>query len=97
MYKDIDKRLRESIVSEMVLETRRVMPRIGGRKLYYVLKEDFRQSGKIGRDRFFEILREHDLLVKRKRSVTKTTNSYHPFHKWNNRLKGVELTGCNQT
>jgi transposase InsO family protein len=81
----------------MVLETRREMPRIGGRKLYYLLKEDLRQSGKIGRDKFFEILHGHDLLVKRKRSGMKTTNSYHRFHKWKNRLKGVELTGSNQS
>jgi Transposase and inactivated derivatives len=72
------------------------MPRIGGKKLYHVLKEDLQHIGKIGRDKFFDILRMNALLIERRRSYTKTTNSYHRFYKWSNLLKEVELTSSNQ-
>ena len=81
---------------DLVKERRHLMPRLGGRKLYHVLKDDLRDIGKIGRDKFFDILRSNDLLVKRKRSYTKTTNSHHRFYKWSNLLMDVELTGSNQ-
>lgn len=75
----------------MVLDIRRFMPRLGGRKLYYMLKPKFEAQGiKIGRDRFFNYLRQHNLLVKPKRSYTKTTNSRHWLKKHPNLLKERE-------
>lgn len=45
-------------------QLRRAMPRIGGRKLYYLLKADFERQGiKLGRDGFFDYLRQQKLLV----------------------------------
>jgi len=88
--------LEEHIIIDMVRNKRRLMPRLGGKKLYHLLSEDLEEVGKIGRDKFFDILRRNDLLVERKRSSTKTTQSYHRFHKWSNLLKGVELTRSNQ-
>ena len=44
------------------------MPRLGGKKLYHLLGSDLRQMGSIGRDKFFDILRDNDLLVVPKRS-----------------------------
>ena len=38
----------------------------------------------------------NDLLIERKRSYTKTTNSYHRFYKWCNLLQDIELTSSNQ-
>ena len=54
------------------------MPRIGTRKLYFLLKEKFNAAGiKIGRDALFDFLRAEHMLVKAKKSYTKTTNSKH--------------------
>lgn len=86
----------DSMVIELVQEKRREMSRIGGKKLYYLLKEDLSKVGKIGRDRLFKILRQYDLLVKPKKSYTKTTNSYHRFYKWNNLIKDLKVTRPNQ-
>lgn len=59
-----------------MLSIRRDMPRIGTRKLYFLLKDEFvRLNIKIGRDALFNYLRSEHLLVKPKRSYTKTTNS----------------------
>jgi transposase InsO family protein len=85
-----------SMVIELVQEKRREMPRLGGRKLYHLLKEDLSQIGKIGRDKLFEILCQYDLLVRPKKSYTKTTASYHHFYKWTNLIKDLEITRPNQ-
>ena len=52
----------------MVQDIRRQMPRLGGKKLYNLLEDDLREVGSIGRDKFFDILRDNDLLVVPKRS-----------------------------
>ena len=70
---------------------------IGGKKLYKLLKGDIDKIGKdIGRDKFFDILRKHELLVKRRKKYVKTTDSYHRFHKYKNKLKEKLLTGPHQ-
>ena len=49
----------------------------------------------IGRDRFFEVMRVHGLLVRRRRS-TRTTNSYHRFRTHKNLLKTMVVSGPDQ-
>lgn len=84
-------------VLSMAREYRKELPRGGGKKMYIDFKGDFLAKGiKVGRDKLFDILREHELLVRRKRSYVKTTNSYHKFHKYNNLIKDLEITRPNQ-
>ena len=81
----------------MVKERRVDQPREGGRKLHEALKENFLQDGlKIGRDKLFNILFIYGMLVKRKRSGVRTTNSYHHFHKHKNLIKNLIITKPNQ-
>lgn len=85
------------MVINMVQEIRRYQPRIGGKKLYKLLKDDLdKLPVSIGRDKFFDILRKRELLVKRRKKYVTTTDSYHRFHKYKNKLKGKLLTGPNQ-
>jgi putative transposase len=73
------------------------MPRVGGRKLYWLLKPKFEQlEESIGRDKFFDLLRRNKLLVKRKKRYARTTNSYHRFHKHRNLIKHIKITGPNK-
>lgn len=74
----------------MVEDIRKVMPRIGARKLYYLLFDKL-QLMKIGRDKFFDILRANHLLIQPKRSYHKTTNSHHRFRKHQNRILDLEI------
>lgn len=68
------------------------MPRLGTRKLYYLLKESFRRDGiSIGRDRLFDLLREEGLLIVKKKKYTKTTDSKHWMKKYPNLIKQFEL------
>ena len=65
-------------VKTMVQTIRMKMPRLGTRKLYYLLKESFEiEQIKIGRDTFFDFLRSENMLVRPKKNYTKTTNSKH--------------------
>lgn len=85
------------IVLELVAEWRKLMPRIGGRKLYSLLSKDFISLNyKLGRDGFFDILRHYDLLVKRRKSYTKTTNSFHHYYVYKNLIMGLEVVRSNQ-
>jgi len=81
----------------MVNGIRTSLPKLGGKKLYKMLKADLlKMESHPGRDKFFDILRRHKLLVTRKRKYVKTTDSYHWFHKYTNRFKDKLLTAPNQ-
>jgi transposase InsO family protein len=67
------------------------MPRIGTRKLYYLLEEPLRELG-VGRDKLFAILKANHLIIKPKRSYRTTTNSHHRFHKHKNLIDQIPLT-----
>jgi putative transposase len=81
------------MVRDLVMRIRCQMPRIGTRKLYYLIKAELKSLNiKIGRDVLFNFLRSEHLLIKPKRSYVKTTNSKHWMKKYPNLVKGIELT-----
>ena len=82
----------ERIVFLLVSKLRKRMPRIGGKKMYHLLKSEFNRSAiKVGRDRFFNILRENKLLIRRKKRYQMTTNSKHIFKKYPNLIKDLQI------
>ena len=84
-------------VLKLVKEERKDQPRVGSRKLHEALHTTFKFEGiKVGRDKLFDILREHEMLIRRKKSSCKTTNSYHRFHTYNNLVKDMKVTAPNQ-
>ena len=81
-----------SQIKLLVQDIRMKMPRIGTRKLYYLLKDDFvRLNIKIGRDALFDFLRSEHMLIKPKKSYAKTTNSKHWLKKHPNLMKEVKI------
>ncbi len=87
-------RERDQQVVALVRETRRRQPRIGVRKLHYLLREPLVAAGiKLGRDGLFRTLKRAHLLVPPRRAFHKTTQSLHRFYKHPNLLKpGVSET-----
>ncbi|MDM5095599.1 IS3 family transposase, partial [Aeromonas rivipollensis] len=57
------------------------------RKLHYLLQGQDDGGLKVGRDRLFQILAEHRLLVQPRRAYHKTTHSFHRFYRHPNLLK----------
>jgi len=67
---------------------RKQLPRIGTRKVYYLIKEDLQQQGlKFGRDKLFELMRLYGLQIRPRRRYTQTTMSKHWLRKWPNLVK----------
>ena len=93
-YRKLKKRkVRQSAaftVVSMVLEIRKEQPRIGTRKLYFLLNKSLKDL-KIGRDKFLNILRANHLLVIPKRAYHVTTNSHHRFRKHENQILDLEI------
>jgi putative transposase len=82
------RRQQEGAVLNLVRHERLAQPRIGTRKLHYLLRGVLAdQSIKLGRDGLFTLLRQHRLLVLPKRAYHKTTMSHHRFYKHPNLLK----------
>ena len=79
------------------MEIRRFMPRLGARKLYFLLKPRFDEQGiKLGRDGFIDYLRGHQLLVRPVKRYTKTTHSKHWMKKHPNRFEGLRISRAEQ-
>ena len=72
-------------------------PRMGTRKLYWLLKAVMKENGiKMGRDKFFTLLRTHGLLVKPRCRCVQTTDSNHTYRKYPNLIKEYEPCGPEQ-
>jgi len=86
-----------ALIKPLVNKVRGKMPRIGTRKIYYLLKADFGKQGiKIGRDALFNYLRSESMLIKPNKNYTKTTNSKHWLTKHPNLMKHIKPTRAEQ-
>ena len=82
---------------ELVRPIRQRMPRVGGKKLHHMIREDLLENRlKMGRDRFFKWLGHHNLLIRPKRSYARTTNSNHRFWVYKNLTEEIDLVRPNQ-
>ena len=74
------------------------MPRVGTRKLHHMLSESLQDHNiSIGRDGLFNLLSDYGLLVRRrKRKRAVTTDSNHPFRKYPNLIKELQVLRPNQ-
>lgn len=91
-WRKTDELMGEEIIVAMVKGVRKDLPRLGAAKLYNLLKGKITEHGiKIGRDAFFKLLRNNELLVKRKRKYVITTESKHHFRKWPNLIDNLTI------
>jgi len=95
-YQHAEKQLRTefqiTIVVQLVCQIRTRQPRIGGKKLYHMLHDDFaRLDFKLGRDKFLSVLQSEKLLIVPRRRRCKTTDSSHGHPVYPNLLAGIRL------
>ena len=65
---------KEDIIVGLIKNKREIWKRGSGRNLHQCLLPELQQRGiKIGRDKFFDLLRNNQLLIQSKRCRTKTT------------------------
>lgn len=87
----------DSLAVKMIQEIREEQPRIGTRKLYFLLTPKLKEHKiKIGRDKLFEILERYGLLIRYRKRKAITTNSNHPFYKYDNLIQQLTLVTVNQ-
>lgn len=87
----------EALVIELVQAERRVQPRLGARKVLSIIRPALAQAGVVmGRDRFFALLRAQGLLVAKKPSQPRTTNSRHSLPVFGNLVADLVLTRPNE-
>jgi transposase InsO family protein len=87
----------EALVLELIRKERSYMPRLGCRKLRYLVQAELEAAGvRIGRDRFFALLRRHNMLIERPKRGARTTDSRHGFAVYPNIAKDMQVTGPHQ-
>ena len=96
-WRSSDEQLQEAFVIDKVKAIRAQIEGIGGVQLYNMIKPELQLHAiALGRDRFYELLRKHDLLIKRKKRYAITTDSNHPYYKWPDLRGNLTLTGIEQ-
>lgn len=88
---------KEEIIVGLVKKKREIWKRGSGRNLHQCLLPELKKMDiKMGRDKFFDLLRNNQLLIKSKRSRTKTTCSYHHFNRYKNLIETAVPLRCNE-
>lgn len=89
------RQVEEKVILEMVRQVRRRHPRMGTSKVLHKIKPMLAAEGlSMGRDRLFDLLREENMLVKRKKAYRKTTLA--GLWRARNLLPGLTVSQINQ-
>ncbi len=82
--------MNEELIIGLIKQKRKIWKKGSGRNLLAALQQDLKEHAiQIGRDKFFDLLRENNLLKPNKRRSARTTFSYHHFHKYPNIIRGL--------
>ena len=99
-YQQLKYIYKEEVKSEILLQLigreRSSMPRLGGRKLMVRIHPRLPEELYLGRDAFFDFLRDKGLLIRKRRNRIKTTHSYHRYNRYRNLIKNWEPIRPNQ-
>ena len=86
----------QEILLDKIGDIRKDHKRLGGRKLFFKLETFMHEHNiKMGRDAFFDLLRDNKLLIKQRKRHHVTTNSNHWMKKYPNLIKDIEPLGPN--
>ena len=86
-----------NFIVEKVMEIRKDHPKMGGRKLYYIINPLMESEGiNLGRDKFFDVLSKYNLLIKRRIRSIRTTYSNHWLRKYSNLVKDKKVDFPNE-
>lgn len=101
-FYDLEKRegrhqLEEALILGLVRPIKEQMSATGGHKLLQMVRPQLAEQGlQIGRDRFFDLLRDNGLLVRRRSRHARTTCSQHAYRKWPDLTEGFQPVRAGQ-
>lgn len=85
--------IKEDVILQEVINIRKDLPRLGTRKLHYLVQNKLiSHQITFGRDYLFDLLSEHKLLIRQRKRKAITTDSRHWMRKYSNLVKGLEIT-----
>jgi len=85
--------VKEDVILQEVINIRKDLPRLGTRKLHYVIQNKLiSHQISFGRDYLFDLLSEHKLLIRQRKRKAITTDSRHWMRKYSNLVKGLTIT-----
>jgi len=88
--------IEQEILLDKIGDIRKDHKRLGGRKLFFKLGTFMDEHNiKMGRDAFFDLLRDNKLLIKQRKRHHVTTNSNHWMKKYPHLIKDIEPIGPN--
>ena len=97
MQQNEKRAVQQELIIELVQRIRASNKKMGVKKLYKLLELDLHSiDSSMGRDKFFDLLRDHGLLVKRNRKYAVTTRSSHRFRVYENKLKDFTASAPHQ-
>lgn len=100
-YQGLKQNEKEVFSSEIILqkveEIRKLHPKMGTRKMYFKLRSFIEENNiKMGRDGFFALLYEYNLLIRKSKRSIRTTYSNHWMRKYPNLIKEYVPQKANQ-
>ena len=97
LWRSRNETLKEEIILQLVYEIRRSLPRLGTRKMLFLLRPQLASHHiEAGRDYLFDLFDAHKLLVRRRRKKAFTTDSRHWMHKYSDLAKEMDITYAEQ-
>jgi transposase InsO family protein len=85
--------VKEDIILQEAINIRKDLPRLGTRKLHFVIQNKLiSHQISFGRDYLFDLLSEHKLLIRQRKRKAITTDSRHWMRKYSNLVKRLEIT-----
>lgn len=97
LWRSRNETLKEEIILQLVYEIRRSLPRLGTRKMLFLLRPQLASHHiEAGRDYLFDLLEAHKLLIRQRRRKVFTTDSRHWMHKYADLSGGIEITQAEQ-
>jgi len=92
-----NKQIEKDLILGLVYQERSLQPKLGCRKLLELIRPDLSEAGvSIGRDLFFKLMSEQQLLIERRQRTVTTTNSRHSFKVYGNLVKEFDITEVHQ-
>lgn len=91
-WRKADLLLKDELVIQQVRLLREELPRLGTRKLCHLLSPRLAEHGlQIGRDHLFELLAQHQLLIRNRKRNVRTTDANHWMRKYANLTRQLQV------
>ncbi len=93
LWRQEEDTIKDDIILQLVYKIREELPRLGTRKLLFLLEPQLRSHQiSIGRDALFDLLSDHKLLIRQRKRKVVTTNSNHWMRKYSNLVTKVVIS-----